>query len=608
MSDSSAFFAFPNSLPKSSSRTATRRSLSGLLVKALPCFVISCAAAGLYAQDITAANLEPFVARQVGTTSDVKTVRVGTIRPMAISSISIAPGFTEFSITTPITDCVVDGHTVNPAFTGCQFGVTFHPKSPGKRTAPLIVTDSVGNKYSVGLEGLGLAPQAAFTPGIVSVIAGGGANTGSGIPATSSSLYPSDIAILPTGEFYLADNSNYYVYKVDTSGILTRIAGNGQPEEQVFHGSGGPATKAAITPSAINTDAAGNLYIAGPLRVVKVYVNGVITVVAGNGQSTFSGDGGPAVSAGMIINGITIDDSGNLYIADGYNNRVRKVDTNGIITTVAGNGTAGATGLGGPAVSAELSLPQGLAVDNAGNLYIAEQVNNRVTKVDTSGVITLVAGTGNLGSSGDGGPATQATFWTAQGVSVDAAGNIYVLDKNSLEFDGNNRIRRIDATGTIRTVAGGVTGEFQGAGLPADQTVILPYSLSLDSGGNLYISEVSSHQAIKVDVSQPVVVLTSPHTVGSVSAQVRPLLTNTGNQHLDLGMPSITGDFNLLSGIQPDCSSSAELGAGVSCALRVTFAPTEAGKRTGTITLSTNTLDIPGTVQTISLTGTGVNP
>ena len=174
-------------------------------------------------------------------------------------------------------------------------------------------------------------------------------------------------------------------------------------------------------------------------RIRKVDTSGIITTVAGNGQQGFSGDGGPAIQASLSNSyGMAVDNAGNIYIADTSSNyRIRKVDTSGIITTVAGNGQYGFSGDGGPAIQASLAGPTGVAVDSAGNIYIADYFNHRIRKVDTSGIITTIAGNGQIGFSGDGGPATQASFNFPWGITIDISGNIYIADYI------NHRIRKV---------------------------------------------------------------------------------------------------------------------------------------------------------------------
>lgn len=211
----------------------------------------------------------------------------------------------------------------------------------------------------------------------------------------------------------------------------------------------GPYSAVGYPAGSIATDSKGNVYFASGPVVFKLNTFGIQTVVAGNGAFGFSGDGGPATSASLFLPyGVAVDGAGNLYIADLLNQRIRKVDTTGTITTVAGSGTYGFSGDGGPAISASLGSPDGVAVDEAGNLYIADLYNRRVRKVDSGGMISTVAGNGAYGFSGDGGPATSASLSSPTGVAVDRVGNVYIADQ------GNQRIRKVDTAGRISTVAG----------------------------------------------------------------------------------------------------------------------------------------------------------
>ncbi|MBI6545863.1 MAG: hypothetical protein HY692_03655, partial [Cyanobacteria bacterium NC_groundwater_1444_Ag_S-0.65um_54_12] len=233
------------------------------------------------------------------------------------------------------------------------------------------------------------------------------------------------------------------------------------------------------------------LYIADSAmhRIRKVDTAGIITTVAGS-SGWVLGDGGPATSAQLNQpHGMAVDVTGNLYIADRDNNRIRKVDTAGIITTVAGNGTYGYSGDGGPATSAQLGKPNSIAMDGGGNLYIADEYNNNIRKVDTAGIITTVAGNGTLGYSGDGGLATSAQFYYIYGVAVDANGNLYIADWN------NNRIRKVDTAGIITTVAGNGTPGYSGDGGPATNAALnRPYGVAVNAAGTLlYISDANRY-------------------------------------------------------------------------------------------------------------------
>ena len=298
------------------------------------------------------------------------------------------------------------------------------------------------------------------------------------------------MAVDGAGNLYIADASNHRIRKVDSIGTITTIAGTG---ERGFGGDGGPATQAQLDdPTGVAVDGAGNLYIAdwSNARIRKVDGTGTITTIAGTGERGFGGDGGPAIQAQLDApSGVAVDEAGNLYIADWSNARIRKVDGTGTITTIVGTGERGFGGDGGPATQARLNYPYGVAVDGAGNLYIADLANHRIRKVDSTGTITTFAGTGERGFGGDGGPATQAQLDDPTGVAVDGAGNLYIADQY------NHRIRRVDSTGTITTIAG--TGErgFSGDGGPATQAQLDdPTGVAVDGAGNLYIADASNHR------------------------------------------------------------------------------------------------------------------
>ena len=345
---------------------------------------------------------------------------------------------------------------------------------------------------------------------VISAVAGTGEQGyyGDGAAAVSAWIsMPSGIAFDSAGNLYFSDNGNRVVRQVNTSGIINTYAGN----LLVFSsgGDGGPATSAGFGWAApgffgLAVDKAGNLYLSdtsgGIARVRKVNAQGTISLFAGGASPSSSGDGGPATSAGLgTAAGLAVDSQGNLYIADTVGERIRKVNTSGIITTIAGTGTASYSGDGGPAINATLSVPVGVAVDGQGNIYIAESGNAlygpRVRKVDTSGNISTVAGNGKSGFAGDGGPALSAEFGTIQGIAVDNAGNIYIADYS------NYRVRKVDTSGNITTIAGngkpGGSGVNGNGGL-ASQSLVQPSGLVLDTAGNLYICDYFASQIRKI--------------------------------------------------------------------------------------------------------------
>jgi sugar lactone lactonase YvrE len=340
------------------------------------------------------------------------------------------------------------------------------------------------------------APQ-VFAVLMIDTVAGTGTAgySGDGGPAIAASLYtPYGVAVDNSGNIYIADTFNHRVRKVNASGIITTVAGNGTAG---YSGDGGAATAAKLNePFRVAVDSSGNIYIADTYnyRVRKVNTSGIITTVAGNGTAGYSGDGGVATAANISYPvGITVDSSGNIYITDLDNYRVRKINTSGIITTVAGNGTAGYSGDGGAATAAKLNRSFGVTIDNSGNIYIADTYNYRIRKVNTSGIITTVAGNGTAGYSGDGGAATAAKLNYPREIGLDSSGNIYIADQ------GNNRVRKVNTSGIITTVAGNGTAGYSGDGGAATSASLrTPTGVAIDSTGNVFIADYGNNRIRKL--------------------------------------------------------------------------------------------------------------
>ena len=304
------------------------------------------------------------------------------------------------------------------------------------------------------------------------------------------------IAVDKKGHFYIARRDNNVVSRIDTKGNMTTFAGTG---ESGYGGDGGKATNAKLKlPSNLAFDKKGNLYITdrNNHRVRKVDTRGIITTVAGNGTAGFSGDGGKATEAQLNLpSGVAVDDDGNIYISDRSNDRVRKVNSQGIISTFAGNGIDGFKGDTGPAGEAQLSKPFGLALDKKWNLFIADRGNNRVRRVNRQGIIHTVAGDGGFFFSGDNGPAYRASVAGPTGVVIDNNGVLYIADRN------NNRIRAVDTQGMIRTVAGtGQQGYNGDSEVARDTNLYLPFGVALDSDGKLLVIDRSHYRIRRVDL------------------------------------------------------------------------------------------------------------
>ncbi len=431
---------------------------------------------------------------------------------------------------------LTNGATTTFAGGGGQGSVSFS----GPATSALlpgikaVAVDPAGNVY------IGDAPNSAVrkvSQGSISTIAGNGFGDHSGDngPASTAQLSSvSDVAVDKDGSVYVAEYGSHMVRKI-TNGVITTIAGNGYEPwwEGNFGGDNGPATSAMLSrPSGLAFDAAGNFYISDTAncRIRKV-AKGIITTIAGNGKSEYSGDGGPATSAGLMVpKKLAVDAAGNLYIAD--QGRVRKVTPAGVISTFVGDGTYGYSGDGGPASAAKLNTPAGLAVDAAGNLYIADRDNYRIRKVTPAGVISTFAGAGTRGYSGgslgEGGPAVSFQFQGPSSVAVDSAGNLFVVDLSGVYKISNGIINRI----------GAITANY-----PDNK----PSGIAVNSAGAVYAGEALT-MAYGVAVLYPVWLSSQATQLNSAGGPGTVLVSTPGGStwtaSTDASWITITGGFS----------------------------------------------------------------
>jgi len=389
--------------------------------------------------------------------------------------------------------------------TPLRFGVSDGTFTDNSGTFSITVTQLV-------IQSSGTATQSY----VISTVAGNGTGAflGDGGPATQAELRsPGSVALDSQGRLYISDGGNNRIRMV-SNGTITTVAGANSPPTL---GDGGPATSAFLhSPGGIAIDPAGNLYIADTLDgLVRKVSNGTITTIAGdstNGTQGYSGDGGPATSALLLApSGIALDSFGNIFIADQGNNVIREISNGTIVTFGSDNPNA-----------LKLTTPAGVAIDPAGNLFIADKGNHRIVKVTPAGVWSVLAGSKDSkgkwisGFSGDNGPATSATLSFPAAVAVDAAGQVYIAD--SL----NSRIRLVSTNGIITTIAGTGRPAYSGDGGPATSAAIFnPPGLAVDAGGNVYIAD-ANNERVRFLQAVPVVFSGGVVNAASFTAQLTP--------------------------------------------------------------------------------------
>ena len=387
-----------------------------------------------------------------------------------------------------------------------------------------VVVDSSGNIYIADADDNRVRVVSQTTSRITTFAGAGNYGfSGDGSAANAAEVNtPNAVGVDPSGNVYFVDLFNFRVRMVSKSGAISTVAGNGAFR---FAGDGGSAPGAQMNgPSAVAVSAASGVYISDTnnQRIRQINSSGVIATAAGNGTPGFAGDGGAGSSAQVAFpGGIVADASGNLYFADTGNQRVRKI-ANGTISTVAGNGSTGYSGDGGSAVSASLNSPSALALDSAGNLYIADYSNNVIRKV-SNGVISTVAGSGLYAYTGDGGLATAAGLNGPMGLALDASGNLYIADS------GNHVVRIVTPGGVINTFAGdGYLGDSGDGGLAVNAQLASPYGLAVDASGDVYISDSGASRIRMVTPGGVIVTIAGTGSAGysgdggpGVKAQLR---------------------------------------------------------------------------------------
>ena len=468
-------------------------------------------------------------------------------------------------------------------------------KTGGRGGYPLAVAAALLFAISTAAQAQGILTVTPSRTANTTAGAGTVGYTGDTGPATAATLSnPSAVAYDANGNLYLADANNHVIREISTTGIITTIAGTGI---EGYSGDGATATAAQLdTPTGIAVDASGNLYIADAHNHrIREVSNGTINTIAGTGTPGFSGDAAAATAAQLSLpSGVAVDTRGNIYIADTDNHRIREV-SNGTINTIAGDGEELYAGDGAAATAAALDSPTSVAVDASGNIYIADRLNQRIREV-SNGIITTLAGTSTAGFSGgfsgDGAAATAATLAKPSGVSIDAAGNLYIADTD------NQRIREVGG-GAITTIEGSGSQGYGGdAGLSTAAILNSPRAVAPDAFGNLSIAD-KLNQRIR---SGTLPTLTFPsEDVGVPSPAQSVTLANTGTASITVATITTTTGFMTATG--GSCSAlPITLSAGTSCTENLELLPIAAGPANGSVVFS-GTGVVP---QRILLSGTAI--
>jgi hypothetical protein len=551
-----------------------------------------------------------------------KTVSLQMQNAFTVGSISVVTqGAANLDFTAaasqPASGACQTGEVFAPGTNICSINIKFAPTASGMRPGAIRFYDGSNVlQATIYLHGIGLAPLVGLSNAVINAAAGNGTlgSSGDGGPATSAQLlFPHGVAVDGVGNLVISDTANQKERYVNLGpsavtalgvavqpGDIQTIAGNGTSGSL---GDGGPATSAEFSgQQAPFVDGAGILYVSdqGNNKIRSADpATGII--------NTFAGGGGFVNTDGVLAANSTLlgptdvfsDSNGNIFIADQSHNKVRRVAAEtGIITTVAGTGSLGFSGEGGPATSAQLNSPSAVAIDSNGNLFISDQGNAVIREVTFgTGTITIITGTaGSSGFTGDGGPATSAQLGSSVGIALDPAGNLYVADTS------NNAVREVFAsTGIINTIAGdntGGRGSSGNGGLATSALMFFPNFPAYDGFGNLYISDQQNNMIRKVNGAAPLAF--APTAAGLTSAAQDVTVTNNGNAPLVLSSQAASANYDL-GGADTTCSTSSPVNPGESCVLGIEFSPNVAGSIPGSVTL----VDNAGT-QIVTLSGIGL--
>lgn len=546
-----------------------------------------------------------FPQQAVGGVSASQNVIAKATQALTLQSATITPSTsTEFKVGT-LTGCSIGGALALSAY--CTVPIMFQPALPGLRSQQIVLTDSNNVSSTIGLSGIGLAPAIVFSPGKITTIAGNGVSgpAGASGPASSSQVDgPRGGMIDGAVNIFFADSGNNVIRRIDAvSGAISTVAGTGTSG---YAGDTGAATSAQLHgPTKVAVDPAGNLYIAdtgnNAIRFVDVNT-GLISTIAGNGTLGYTGDGGPATAAAFSNpQGLAVDRGGNIYVADTGNNALRFFTIGGPITTIAGNGTAGYSGDANPAGFAKLNGPMAVIVDFSGDIFIADTGNGVIREISSSNQISTIAGTqGTNSNTGDGGVATNATLSNPSDIALDAAGDLYIAS--------GGVVRLVNSAGVISTIAGtGASGSYSGEGGAATSATLASstFNIMLDGSANLYISDTLANRFLEAaSATIPSLTFTKQAPGSTGSSQVYTVL-NVGNSPLVLSNLTVSTNFVLQTSDASACTPTTTLTAGQSCTLTVAFSPTTgtSGTLTGAVTLTDNALNGTAVTQTISLTG-----